>query len=118
MNELTLIKNECANYFPTLNNIKHYCCFRDKPCVYFAEELKPVCKYFETAVLPLNPELEVKYKRERGISVISLQAVCKKCSSAFVRKSKKKKFCDDCTETRKKEQARLRMRNKRRKIMV
>ena len=115
MTLLSLIRNECANYFSSLNSIKNYCCLTDKTCVYFSEN-KPRCKYFEEAVLPLDKDLEYKYKQERKLSDSIIQASCKNCSRQFIRKSKKEKYCDECKQVRKKQQKKLYMQKIRRAV--
>ena len=115
MTVLSLIKSECANYFPIQSSIKNYCCLTDKPCMYFLEN-KPSCKYFEESVLPIKKDLEYKYKEERKLSVLNLQVSCKGCAEFFIRKSKKEKFCDKCKQARKKQQKKLYMQKIRKAI--
>ena len=117
MNLIALIKSDCANYFPDSGGkgtIKNYCCLIDKTCIYFGDSGR--CNYFETSVLPLNPELEFKYKSTQGMNVLTLQKSCKQCLNMFIPKSNKQKYCDDCIEVRRREQSKLRMRSKRKVV--
>lgn len=110
MNQTTLIKSECANYFTDSGGkgeIKNYCCLIDKQCVFYSEEKNPRCKYFEQSVLPLNPELEFKYRKERKLSTLQIQKTCKQCLQSFIPKKQNEKYCEDCKLQRKKEQTKL-----------
>lgn len=114
-----LIRNECSNYFPDSSGsgrIKNYCCLKDKSCNFFnpdEPEQLPRCSYFEKSVLPLNKELEFKYKKERKLNTLNSQRYCKQCLESFIPKSNKQKFCDKCITIRRKEKSRLRMQAKR-----
>jgi hypothetical protein len=115
MNIIKLIKHECANYFPDSGgsgSIKNYCCITDRNCIYFDDD-SGRCNYFESSVLPLDPELQFKYREERRLSNQDLQKICKQCREPFTPKSRKQKYCDNCIEIRRKEQSKLRMRLKR-----
>lgn len=58
---LQLIKEKCANHDNSMNDVKNHCCSRsDYTCICFSEE-DSRCAYFETLVLPLEPELEAVY---------------------------------------------------------
>lgn len=119
---IQLIRNECANYFEhsgePLKTIKNYCCLFDKSCVFFATEGKeenlPRCEYYEQSVLPLKPELELKYRRDRQLSTVELISRCKSCLKSFVPNSKNEKFCPECKTKRKKEQNKLSRKNNKR----
>jgi hypothetical protein len=114
----TLIRNKCANYFPDSGGkgkIKNYCCLLDKSCTFFLDEKLSQCKYFEKGVLPLEPDLEFKYKKERKLSTLELIRTCKRCLQPFAG-SKKEKYCRDCKNIRNKETAKLRMQKMRKVI--
>lgn len=105
-----LIKKECANYFLDSGGgqpkIKNYCCLDDTSCLYYSEEEKPSCIYFENSVLPLEPELQFNYRKEFQLEHRSLQKTCKQCGKLFIPKSKKQKYCEECITVRRKEQNR------------
>ena len=115
MTLLSLIRNECANYFSIQCSIKNYCCLTDNTCVYFSEN-KPHCKYFEESVLPIKKDLEYKYRQERNLCELVIQVSCKNCSRLFLRKSRKEKYCDECKQVRKKQQKKLYMQKIRRAV--
>lgn len=116
MNIKQLISKECANYFPdsgASGKIKDYCCYKDKTCVFFeSNELSVRCKYFENAVLSLNPDLQFQYRKERQLGTIELMRTCKRCLQSFAGNAKQK-YCEDCITIRRREQSRLRMQKKR-----
>jgi hypothetical protein len=111
-----LVNNECTNHFGELNKIQNYCCLLDKSCVFFCDNKEPVrCKYFEASVLPLNPDLQFKYRKERQLSTVDLLRTCKRCLQAFTG-SIKEKYCGECKRIRKREQTKLSVRKLRKAI--
>lgn len=113
MTSKKLIHNECANYLSGLNHIQNYCCLLDKPCVFFNDIQENVrCNYFEDSVLPLNPDLQFRYRKNRRLSTVQLMRTCKSCLQPFAG-NKRQKYCAKCIEARRREQSRLRMRIKR-----
>ena len=115
MNLTALIKNDCANYFPDSGGkgtIKNYCCLIDQTCSYFGDSGR--CNYFETSVLPLNPELEFKYKTERKLNISNPESTCRDCSSLFIKKFRNEKYCPKCKVIRKREQKKSYMQKSRR----
>jgi hypothetical protein len=112
-----IISKECANHFGSFGNInKNYCCLKNKVCVFFTAEKLPRCGYFEEGVLPLNPELQLEYRQQRKMKARNIPvASCKNCLGLFVRKSKNEKYCEGCKKIRKKDQDKLRMKDKRSK---
>lgn len=100
--EKQLITAECANYFREMNGITNYCCLGNG-CVFFGEEEKPRCKYFETSVLPLDTDLEFRYRKERMLSTFNLIKSCKRCLEPFAGNNKEK-YCKGCKVERKREQ--------------
>ena len=106
MTEISLIKSECANFFDLQEGIKNYCCYSDKSCKLFSNT-KARCIYFEEGVLPLRPELQLKYLQARKMSVLNIQKTCNECGETFV--GGKKKYCDSCLSNRKKSQRKARM---------
>ncbi len=107
----SLIKKECANYFQdsgASNKVKNYCCLLNSTCKFFAEDNKPRCQYFEKGVLPLNPELEFRYRKERSLSTLNIQATCKNCLEPFIRNSNKEKYCHKCKADKHRERNKFR----------
>ena len=105
MTEISLIKTECANFFDLQAGIKNYCCLSDKSCKLFSDT-RARCIYFEEGVLPLRPELQLKYLQARKMSVLNIQKTCNECGETFV--GGKKKYCNSCLSNRKKSQRKAR----------
>lgn len=58
---LQLIKEQCANYDFTMNDIKNHCCIReDCQCTYYQDE-NTRCPYFEKSVIGIDKQLEAVY---------------------------------------------------------
>jgi len=127
-----LITKECANHDRTANGITNSCCQgpeNSKQCIYFLDNEDPRCKYFEEAVLPLEPELTAvyyaeikaradgfelnKYQKKLVMDAIKLEAKCQECGKVFNPSSRRQKTCDYCRKWKIREQARIRKQNQR-----
>lgn len=86
----TLARRQCAT-FDTATQDR---CLLDCSCVFFRQEYGR-CHYFEAGVLPSNPELERKYRLERGLSD-EKKDVCRTCAAPFERKSNRQVYCEKC----------------------
>ena len=129
-----LAKNECANFDLNFNNIGNYYSKEHNPekkCSFFIDDKLPKCLYFEKGVLPLNPELEVIYYKERTegkeLSHYDKQKVlkdiddsknhieCKKCGEDTIVTSNRQKYCEKCSKDIKRERQSKLMQDKRKK---
>ena len=86
----SLARNQCA----TFNTATADRCLLDCQCVYFRQQ-NGRCRYFETAVLPTDPELERKYRLERGLGD-EKKDVCQTCNAPFERQSNRQIYCKTC----------------------
>ena len=101
-----LIRDECCNYDSRFCNITHYCyADKDHICRYFLEEVKR-CKWFEQAVLPLEPKLEAEYHDELDTAAKEKTRNCDGCGDRFVPTNNRQVFCRDCRELRDKRRKR------------
>lgn len=83
-----LVVNHCANY----SSVENECLPLECQCVMLnREEGKVCCKYFRSAVLPLDPILEA------GLAGNEAEAVkrCAMCCKAFIPKSNRGEYCSD-----------------------
>jgi Cysteine-rich VLP len=95
------VKSHCANY-----DTDGLCLLEGpdgcRTCGYFrsTDYAYNRCRYFETAVLPADPALESEYRRGLdvlyGIVATTPTHRCARCGDAFVKRSNRAKFCDDC----------------------
>lgn len=86
----TLVKKECCNY----NN--GYCILLDDgwPCVCpQIISMHPVCKWFKSAVLPLDKELHIVLEKPKHIRT------CAICGKDFIYSSNREKYCNLCKRT-------------------
>ena len=118
----SLVKNECVFYDPSSNGIKDYC---DKEwtkgyrCIFFIK-YNSRCKYFERAVLPMNPQLEALYRAEHISKEVGYELTkgdkenilkkessikgkikihCKKCGKTFLANNSRQQYCDYCKKS-------------------
>ena len=59
------------------------------------------CRWFEEAVLPLDPELALQLSEEKETPV----AYCEICGQEIIKTNNKKKYCDSCAARRKRKQS-------------
>lgn len=110
---ISLIKNECANF-----NYDGNCCYpKDNTCCFFTDsnELQR-CKYFENGVLPLDPELEFEYRKERKMDMAGFymrENTCNRCGESFISHSNAQKYCKKCEPIMKRQKTKLRVRKSR-----
>jgi hypothetical protein len=110
-----LIKNECANF----NYENNFCFPKDKMCCFFLDsDTSPRCKYFEDSVLPLEPEMEYEYRKDRKMSLLDFQArekICERerCGATFISHSNSQKYCEKCEPIMKRQKTRIRVRKHR-----
>jgi hypothetical protein len=91
-----LVKKECANF-----NSDNYTCYpTDKLCKFYTEPVEgdpPTrCIYFEKGVLPLEPELELEYRKCRELGRDEKVIKCPDCKQFFRRRSNRQERCDLC----------------------
>lgn len=114
-----LVADVCANF-----SAPDRCLPADAPCRYFAPPggRLPRCKWFEEAVLPLDPQLEKLYwaerkadaegrqlsrrEREAALAITVLRGQCEKCGNAFDRTSNRQRFCPGCARAAERERKR------------
>lgn len=130
----SLIANECASYDRVAHGIHHYCCHEPnstKQCLYLAEDNNRRCKYFEEAILPLDPQLIAiysadmkaqvsgydltRYQKKLITDAIKREAVCPICGRVFSPVTRRQKLCQSCKKHRVREQARIRKQNQRKR---
>lgn len=83
----TLVKKECCNYD------NGYCILLDDgwPCVCpQIISLHPICKWFKSAVLPLDKELYIQLAKPPNTKI------CSVCGKVFIFKGNKAKYCNSC----------------------
>lgn len=131
-NKMKRLINECACYDYKAHGIQNYCCHEPgelKQCVYYMEDKTQCCRYFEEAVLPLDPETAAIYHAERqasangyqltnyqrrlAVEAIKIEVRCVECGKVFNPASRRQKLCDYCRNQRIREQARIRKRKQR-----
>jgi len=97
----------CANYLSDSSNEGCFYLEEDEiNCVYDREnEQERRCSYFEQAVLPADPFLEVEYWGSLG-KTSSNVGTCENCGEQIVKTSASKKYCDYCSDKRKKQSTR------------
>ncbi|BDG59914.1 cysteine-rich VLP domain-containing protein [Caldinitratiruptor microaerophilus] len=121
-----LVAEVCANF-----SGPDRCLPADAPCRYFAppEGRLPRCRWFEQAVLPLDPQLEKLYwaerkadaegrqlsrrEREAALAITVLRGQCERCGTAFDRRSNRQRYCPACMKAAAREAARQRKRRQR-----
>jgi len=130
----SLIANECAGHDKKAHGISNYCSHEpsdSKQCIYFLEDNTRRCRYFEEAVLPLEPDLEAvyqaeltarakgyeltKYQRKLVIDARKLEATCSVCGKVFNPVSRRQKACPTCQKQKIREQSRLRKQKQRKR---
>jgi len=131
-----LVRNECACYSESLNDIKNYC---DREwtegyrCIFFSED-NARCDYFEKAVLPMNPRLEALYIAEHKAKMANYELTkedkqriieekspvagkvnihCKRCGKTFLADNYRQQYCDICKRYLRRESTRNAMAKKR-----
>lgn len=125
-----LAKSECANYEVKFNSVKD-CCLVKGACVFVTNEELARCKYFEEAVLPLDPELEAVYfaihkanasgqeltsKYIRAVREANkVTKICDRCGKEFKPGNNRQRYCDICKKIISRDQARERMKKKKAK---
>lgn len=95
-----LAEAECANYVQGL-------CLGSAPCVLMEDQR---CRYFETAVLPLHPNL-------RGYELATTDPAekrCAACGEVITAASRHTLYCQRCAERIRRDRARLRKKRQRR----
>lgn len=96
-----LVTKKCATYAGKKQ------CFLDTDdeggttCVYFMEDKKKRCPYFEKSVLPEDAELEKRYHESPGSST-KQKATCIRCKKEFMKNSNAQKRCENCQDTKSK----------------
>lgn len=125
--------NGCACYDSKSNNIINYCCLEklnNCQCIFFSDLENKRCKYFESAVLPIRPDLESLYNihyiekeskqlNKEDIKDIKEQAKwakkskvkCERCGEIFPANSNRQKYCEKCKKIVRTEQLRERKKN-------
>ena len=79
-----LVRRECCNYD---NGI---CILLDCVCPQTITYSHIICKWFKTAVLPLDKELYIFLTKPKNT------ARCVVCGKDFIRRSNRGKYCDTC----------------------
>lgn len=66
------------------------------------------CLHFENVMLKTEPNLEKEYWRvfEGGTVAQEVSGTCERCSSDYIKKSNRQKFCEDCRDAKKKDRDR------------
>lgn len=121
-----LITDECHCYSPILNGIKNYCQneYDEDCCCRLFKGGR--CGYFEKAVLPLNPKLQILYISELKAKKIGyeltdsykknimesessvmgkIKLICKRCNGLFFADSRRNLYCDQCKRIIRREKA-------------
>lgn len=135
-----LVIRDCANYDEVLNNIKDYCCrewTKGYRCIFFIKD-NAICRYFEKAVLPMNPQLEALYQaehkakiegrelsnqskeliaEEKSLAAGKVNIHCKRCKKTFQANNYRQQYCDYCKKLIKRKRWRE-SKSKKRKIIV
>ena len=89
---ITLIKEECSNYFDGL------CVARGMGCLQLYNN-EIICRWFCSCVLPFDKVLDAQIKGEGT-------KTCSVCGDAFIPNSNRAKYCEKCSvEARKKKEA-------------
>ncbi len=125
-----LAKELCANYDLTgPTGTKNWCWPRDTVCRFYTGDDPERCGYFEEAVLPTDPGLQIAYSSYFGAvkvsqseqagpgPVITNRRQCK-CGKTFTRKSNRQLLCEECSRAEKKKKSRERKRRQRMKKAV
>ncbi len=93
----------------------------DPRCLYFNNCANQRCKYFETHVLPSDQVLAASYFASFGIKTQHTDGAidrCERCSTKYLRKSNRQKYCTDCREAKRRERNRNNMRNIRESVYI
>lgn len=98
-----LAAGECANFLHGL------CIIGERPCLV---ALGQGCRYFETAVLPLHPEMHEHAAGPPPPGESRMR--CRRCGDEFTPGSHRSKWCPKCAEEVRREQTRLRVARHRR----
>ena len=87
----SLATGMCANY----SDYYKECVLLDRPCYMFNVRYagSGMCKYFRSAVLPLNPALEAALNGENTAEYIKK---CDICGKELYTESNKRKYCTLC----------------------
>lgn len=129
---LELVRRDCANHMREGGRgQKDYCLEEPLPghrCV-FANQEGARCRYFEEAILPLDPGLQALYEADREakahgdeltkaraakvMAAATIQVKCERCGKPFAPKSNRQKVCTACRTQVARERNRERQRRRR-----
>lgn len=108
-----LVRELCANHCRQANGIKDYCLLEPADgmaCALVTSE-DGRCGYFESAVLPTDPELQMLYEADREarangttlaakelrrIALRTPRFACVRCGKEFARGSNRQRYCPGC----------------------
>lgn len=79
-----LVRRECCNYD------NGDCILLDCVCPQTITYSHIICKWFKTAVLPLDKELYIRLMKPKNL------AKCAACGKDFIKKANKEKYCGQC----------------------
>lgn len=79
-----LVRRECCNYD------SGNCILLDCTCPQTITYSHIICKWFKTAVLPLDKELHIELMKPKNT------ASCAVCGKDFIKQGNRAKYCDTC----------------------